>query len=176
MTKELSAKQIIDLTVTSLGSSGEGVGKVDGFAVFAVGALPGEDVRVKLNQVKKSYATGQVIKVVTTSKERVTPVCPVYKECGGCQLQHLSYEGQLKAKQQQVVDALERIGHFHDIKVLPTIYDEIPWHYRNKMQVPVAMEGKKIEIGCFAQATHKIIDVEECFIQNEKNNVIAAFT
>ncbi|MDD4722211.1 MAG: 23S rRNA (uracil(1939)-C(5))-methyltransferase RlmD [Acidaminococcaceae bacterium] len=174
MTKQLLTKQIIDLTVTSLGSSGEGVGKVDGFAVFAVGALPGETVRVKLNQVKKTYATGQVIKVVTTSKERVAPLCPVYKECGGCQLQHLSYEGQLKAKHQQVVDALERIGHFHDIKVLPTIGDEIPWHYRNKMQVPVAMEGKKIEIGCFAQATHKIIDVEECFIQKEKNNVIAA--
>ena len=102
MTKELLAKQIIDLTITSLGSGGEGVGKIDGFAVFAVGALPGETVRVKLNQVKKSYATGQVIKVVTTSKERVTPLCPVYKECGGCQLQHLSYDGQLKAKQQQV--------------------------------------------------------------------------
>ena len=166
---------ILEMIVTGLGSSGEGVGKVQGFTFFVPGALPGEKIRFQTKIVKKSYGIGELTKVLEPAKERVQPICPVYKQCGGCQLQHLSYEGQLAVKHQQVVDALERLGHFKGIKVENTLGDEDPWHYRNKMQVPVAA-GKKgsLEIGCFAQATHRVINVEECFIQKEANNAIAA--
>ena len=166
---------ILEMQVTGLGSSGEGVGKVQGFTFFVPGALAGEKIRFQAKQVKKSYGIGELTNVLEPSPERVKPVCPVYKQCGGCQLQHLSYEGQLTVKRQQVIDALERLGHFKGIKVENTLGDDDPWHYRNKMQVPVA-SGKKgsLDIGCFAQATHRVINVEECFIQKKANNAIAA--
>jgi len=166
---------ILEMQVTGLGSSGEGVGKVQGFTFFVPGALAGEKIRFQAKQVKKSYGIGELTNVLEPSPERVKPVCPVYKQCGGCQLQHLSYEGQLTVKRQQVIDALERLGHFKGIKVEKTLGDDDPWHYRNKMQVPVA-SGKKgsLDIGCFAQATHRVINVEECFIQKKANNAIAA--
>lgn len=174
MPKMFARGQVIDLKVTGLGSTGEGVGKTDGFTVFAIGALPGETVKVKLNVVKKNYAKGFVIKIVEASPDRVEPACPVYKQCGGCQLQHLAYAKQLEMKRQHVIDALERIGHCENLQVEPTMGEEDPWHYRNKMQVPVAQGAKgKLAIGCFAAATHRVIDVETCLIQNEINNKIA---
>ena len=97
---------IISLDINGLGSSGEGVGKYEGFTVFVKGALPTETVSVKITLVKKSYAVGALQEIIKASAERVEPACPVYKECGGCQLQHLSYAGQLAAKREQVQAAL----------------------------------------------------------------------
>lgn len=162
--------KVYELKINSLGSSGEGVGRIDGFTVFVVGALPAEKVKVKITEVKKSYASGKLLEVLEASPDRVEPVCPVYKECGGCQLQHLSYEGQLKVKQQQVKDAMERIGHQKNLPVLPTLGAENPWNYRNKVAFPVGREKGKAIIGCFAQGTHKIIDTSDCMIQDKVNN------
>ncbi len=177
MNKKLNykVKDTLELHIDGLGSNGEGVGKAEGFTFFVPGALPGEQVLLQIRQIKKNYGVGSLVKVIEKSEQRVAPQCPVYKQCGGCQLQHLSYAGQLAVKKQQVTDALERIGHFRGIKVEPTLGAVHPWHYRNKMQVPVA-GGKKgvLDIGCYAQATHRVINVEECYIQKEANNKIAA--
>ena len=162
--------KLYNIKINSLGSSGEGVGRIDGFTVFVVGGLPGEELSVKISEVKKSYATGQLVKIVKPSPERVEPPCGIYKECGGCQLQHLSYEGQLKAKHQQVKDAMERIGHLKNLPVLPTIGAQDPWNYRNKVAFPVGREKGRTIIGCFAQGTHKIIDSSNCMIQDTINN------
>lgn len=163
---------VIEMKITGLGSSGEGVGKHQGFTVFVQGALPEETVEVKINLVKKNYATGSLQSIVQKSVERVEPACPIYKECGGCQLQHLSYKGQLQMKRQQVVDALTRIGHL-DVEVLPVIGSANPWNYRNKMQFPAALGAEgKIDIGCYAAATHSVINTEACLIQKEANNQV----
>lgn len=163
------------IDILRLGSSGEGVGRYENFTVFVPGALPGERVQARIHLVKKQYALAQLTTVETASPQRVKPDCPVYAQCGGCQLQHLSYAGELEEKRQQVVDALERIGHFKGIHVLPTIGAESPWHYRNKMQFPVASAGKgKLAMGCFAAATHQVIDIDSCLIQKEGNNAIMA--
>lgn len=175
MAKEQPPFKINDITeleITGLGSSGEGVGKAQGFTVFVKGALPGETVRVKLFQVKKSYASGSITEILKASPQRVEPPCPFYKNCGGCQLQHLSYEGQLVVKRQQVKDALERIGHIEGCEVLPVIGMAAPWHYRNKMQFPVAKTDSKIQIGCYAALTHNVIDIDDCIIQKQANNKI----
>jgi len=169
---KLVKNEILELTITGLGSTGEGVGKVDGFTVFAHGGLPGETVKVKLDNVKKTYAMGKVISIIKVSDDRCTPVCPIYEECGGCQLQHLSYEAQLKIKNQQVKDALSRIGHLKHVEVMPTLRAAEPIFYRNKMQFPVAFDEGKLEIGCFAASTHRVVNVDNCFIQKEKNNKI----
>ncbi|ERT57118.1 23S rRNA (uracil(1939)-C(5))-methyltransferase RlmD [Megasphaera vaginalis (ex Srinivasan et al. 2021)] len=159
------------IEITRLGSSGEGIGRVDGFTAFVPFALPEETVEGEITVVKKQYATAVLKKIVKPSKERVKPPCPVYDRCGGCQLQHLSYPAQLVMKRQQVADALVRIGHLESVPVLPTLGADDPWHYRNKMQFPVAAGARRsLAIGCFAAATHRVINVDECFIQKEGNN------
>ena len=159
------------IKIHGLGSSGEGVGKIDGLAVFIEGALPDEEVLAEIETRKKNYAVGRLVEVVKKSSERVEPFCPLYKDCGGCQLQHLSYSAQLKWKRQQVVDAIERIGKIGGVEIFDTLGMENPLRYRNKMQFPV---GKNLQIGCYARGSHKIIDTQSCMIQNELNDKILA--
>ena len=159
-----------NIHIESLGTSGEGVGRIDGFTVFVEGGLPGEDLFIRITEVKKNYAAADLLKIINASHDRVKPPCEIYRECGGCQLQHLSYEGQLMAKQQQVKDAMERIGHLKNLPVLPTIGAKEPWNYRNKVAFPVGRDRGRSIIGCFAQGTHKIIDSSDCMIQDKINN------
>ncbi|MBR3051289.1 MAG: 23S rRNA (uracil(1939)-C(5))-methyltransferase RlmD [Selenomonadaceae bacterium] len=159
------------IKIHGLGSSGEGVGKVDNLAVFVEGALPGEEVLIGIETRKKNYAVGRLVEVVKNSPERVEPFCPLYKNCGGCQLQHMDYPAQLKWKRQQVVDAVERIGKLGGVKIFETLGMENPLRYRNKMQFPV---GKNLQIGCYARGSHKIIDTTSCLIQNAGNDKILA--
>ena len=165
------------IKIHGLGSSGEGVGKLDGLAVFVEGALPGEEVLVEIDTRKKNYAVGRLVEVLKKSSERVEPFCPLYKNCGGCQLQHMSYPAQLKWKRQQVVDAIERIGKLDGVKIFETFGMENPLRYRNKMQFPVGTGDKglgtrELQIGCYARGSHKIIDANACAIQNELNDKI----
>ena len=157
--------QEIELEITGLGSAGEGVGRFKDIAVFVPGALPGEKVKATAAIIKKSFIIGELKEFLNPSPDRVVPACPVYEACGGCQLQHLSYEAELKEKREQVKAALERIGHLHDVKVMPVIGSEHPLYYRNKMQFPVAGKNGRLQIGCFALNTHRVIDVDET-IQN----------
>ena len=159
------------IKIHGLGSGGEGVGKIDELIVFVEGALPGEEVLVEIESRKKNYAVGRLVEVVKKSSERVEPFCPLYKNCGGCQLQHMSYPAQLIWKRQQVVDAIERIGKIFGVKIFETLGMENPLRYRNKMQFPV---GKNLQIGCYARGSHKIIDTNACLIQNELNDKILA--
>lgn len=165
---------IIEVKITGLGSSGEGVGKYEGFTVFVPGALPAEGVKAKISLVKKNYSTAQLIKVLEPSPERVEPACKLYKQCGGCQLQHLSYAGQLAVKREQVQAALSRIGHL-EVQAQPVLGCAEPWNYRNKMQFPAAVNAEGIlDIGCYALSTHSVINTPSCLIQKEANNQVLA--
>lgn len=167
------------MNILRLGSNGEGVAKiqldrgaqVETFTVFVPGALPGEKVLGKIALMKKRYAVAELKRVILTSKDRVKPACPIYAQCGGCQLQHYAYSSQLLVKQQQVQDALERIGHLQ-CGVLPTLGMGEPWRYRNKMQFPVKNQAGVLEIGCYALKTHGVIDTSNCLIQEEANNQV----
>lgn len=106
----------------------------------------------------------------TVSEARVEPPCPVYKQCGGCQLQHVSYEGQLSFKQKQVQGVMERIGHLPNVPVLPTMGMTDPWRYRNKAQVPVANRDGGLVAGFYQQRSHDIIDMDMCLIQQQEND------
>ncbi|QGQ94154.1 23S rRNA (uracil(1939)-C(5))-methyltransferase RlmD [Paenibacillus psychroresistens] len=177
--------------IIGIGHEGEGVGRVDGFTLFIHGALPGEQVLVRVVKLKKQFGYGKLIKVLKVSPERVEAPCTIYKQCGGCQLQHLSYEGQLKYKRQMVVDSLERIGKLavrhsgeersqgqgvklgeEGILVHPTIGMSDPWRYRNKAQVPIAQVDGNLVGGFYAQGSHRIIDMDTCLIQHENNDEV----
>ena len=166
-------EETYNLQIDRLGTSGEGVGRYDNFTVFVPNALPGETVSVIIEEVKNSYARGRIKQILHESVDRVAPLCELYEECGGCQLQHLSYEAQLRAKRAQVVDALTHIGKLPQIPVMETLRAEEPWNYRNKMQFPIGRNSGKIVIGCFAQGSHRIINTENCHIQRAENNDLA---
>lgn len=139
-------ESIID--IIGMNHDGEGVGRVDGYTLFVSGALPGEQVQVKVLKTKKQYGYAKLQKVLKPSVDRVIPPCEIYDQCGGCQLQHLSYEAQLDWKRQHVIDALERIGKLsvadgEGIKVLPTLGMAEPWRYRNKAQVPIGVAPER---------------------------------
>ena len=165
--------QTYELQIDRLGTSGEGVGRYDSFTVFVPNALPGETVSVVIEEVKNSYARGRIKQILHESADRVAPLCVLYEGCGGCQLQHLSYEAQLRAKRAQVVDALTHIGKLPQIPVRETLRAEEPWNYRNKMQFPIGRNSGQIVIGCFAQGSHRIINTENCHIQRAENNDLA---
>jgi len=161
------------LEIVSLGHSGEGVGKYEGFTVFVPHALPGETVEVKITEVKKNYAKANLQKVQVPAPFRLVPQCPIYYQCGGCQLQHVAYDQQLVLKRQQVVDAVTRIGKIADVTIHPTLGAAEPWYYRNKMQFPIGMAKGQVAVGCFAQGTHQIINTKHCYIQHSDNDGIA---
>jgi 23S rRNA (uracil1939-C5)-methyltransferase len=161
------------IDIAGLGHSGEGVGRVEDFTVFVPLALPGERIQARIVEVKKNYARGRLEQVIEPAPHRVSPRCSIFDRCGGCQLQHLDYPGQLSAKRQAVLDAVSRIGRLPDVVVHPAIGADEPWFYRNKMQFPVGGAGGRVAVGCFAQGTHDIIDTDRCFIQHDANNAIA---
>lgn len=165
-----------ELEITGLGHEGEGVGKYEGFTVFVPGALPGERIRAKVVKVQKTYAYGRLIDILTETPDRVEPACPIFKRCGGCHLQHMSYEAQLRYKKQTVVDALARIGKLEGVKVLDTIGMENPWEYRNKAQVPLGEIDGRLAVGFYAPRTHEIIEMEACGIQHAYNDEIVHTT
>ena len=173
MEKNLPVKTgtVREFLIERLGSHAEGVAHIDGFAVFVRGALPGEKIRAQVETVKKSYATAILTEILEASPERTKPRCPVYELCGGCQLQHLSYDAQLREKQRQVEDAVRHIGKLRDVTIFPTL-GAAPWEYRNKMQFPVGKTHGEIAVGCFAQGSHSIVDTETCYIQKQANNEI----
>ncbi len=163
------------ITIEDMGSEGEGVGKVDGFTLFVKDAMPGDVARVKVIKEGKTYGYGRLMEVITPSEYRVAPVCPVARQCGGCQIQELSYQAQLAFKEKKVQNNLERIG-----KVSPSEYEmctiigmEKPWNYRNKAQFPVGTDKEgNIVTGFYAGRTHSIIPCDDCAIGDPVNKDI----
>ena len=169
---DLKKNDIVKVTIDDIGNEGEGIGKVDGFPLFIKDATIGDVIEAKVIKVKKSYGYARVENILTPSKDRVEPKCPVARQCGGCSIQHLSYEKQLEYKQNKVKNCLERIGGFLGIeeKMEPILGMEEPWYYRNKAQFPVGL-GKdgSIITGFYAGRTHSIIDNTHCYIQAKIN-------
>ena len=163
------------VAIRDLGVHGEGIGSVDGFTVFVPGALPGETVTAKITLLKKSYALGKLLSIGQESPFRMVPECPVYEHCGGCQLSHLTYEGQLDMKYRRVKDVIERIAGESGDLVRPVLPAAHPFAYRNKMAVPAGLVKGKSALGCYRQGSHDIIPVSSCAIQKEENNRLLQF-
>ena len=158
--------EIIGL-VQGVGSNSEGVVKIDNFVCFVPYALEGEKVRFKVLKVNKNIVYGKLLEVLTPSEVRVRPFCAVYEKCGGCQLQHLKYQAQLKVKSKTVKDCLRKIGGI-DIEVPPAVKSNLEYNYRNKLQLPIRNTPKGNQIGFFINNSHNIVDIENCPIQEVK--------
>lgn len=168
-----------EIEITDLGNNGEGIGRIDGMAVFVPGALPGDRIMAEITETKKSFAKGKLTEILSQSSFRVEPSCIYADRCGGCGLQGMTYEGQLTLKKKWVIDRLARIGGVEDPKVLDVIGMEEPWRYRNKVRYTVSrISGpeKKLRgcnLGFSRKMSHEIIDCESCMLQTEVADRIA---
>ncbi|MDD7390910.1 MAG: 23S rRNA (uracil(1939)-C(5))-methyltransferase RlmD [Lachnospiraceae bacterium] len=199
-TAPVAKDDLVTVTITDMSENGEGIGKTEGFALFIKDAVTGDRVRAKVISVKKGYGYARLMEILEPSKDRVQPRCPAAAPCGGCQLQSMSYEAQLKFKTEKVKNHLSRIGHLPQVPVLDTLgmnagqekdadagqkqsrnteqkaaAEQGPWHYRNKAQYPVR-QGKdgQIKIGFYAGRTHAIIETPCCYIGQPVNEEIIA--
>ena len=131
---ELKKEDIIEVTIESTGFEGKSVARVDGMVVFVEGAIAGDVVKAKIYKTKKKYAEAKLVEVVTPSAQRTTARCSYFGVCGGCKWQHVDYPTQLQYKQQHVADALEHIGGFKQLNILPIVGSDEIFYYRNKLE------------------------------------------
>lgn len=167
----MKKNEYVDAMCIDYTHDGQGIVKIDGFPVFVKNMLLDEKGQVKIIKVLKNYAVGRLIKIYQPSPYRVEAQCPIFKQCGGCHLQHLSQEGQQDFKTKRVKDTMVRIGHC-DVEVLPCLMMDNPWYYRNKVQVPVGMQDGQMVSGFYKQHSNDIVPMDICYIQNEESNHI----
>lgn len=159
--------ETIELTIDDLTTTGSGIGRFDGMAVFIAAALPGETVRAKIIKVKKSYAIGRLEEILVASPMRVEPPCPYFGKCGGCTLQELSYAGQLTYKHDHVRDCFERIAHL-PVEVSFPLPSRSTYHYRNKASFALHQrEDGRVDIGFYALHSHRVVDIDKCLLQHD---------
>ena len=167
---EFRKNDIVTLEIVDCGTDGEGIGKADGFTVFVKDAVIGDTVTAKIMKAKKNYGYGRLMEILNASPYRVEPVCPSARQCGGCQLQAVSYEEQKVFKEKKLRGHLERIGGFTNLPMEPLIGMDEPYHYRNKAQFPVGRNKEgKIVTGFYAGRTHAIIENRDCALGIPEN-------
>lgn len=170
---EFRKNDLVTLEIEDCGIDGEGIGKADGFTVFVKDAVIGDTVTAKIIKAKKNYGYGRLMEVLKPSPYRVELKCEFARQCGGCQLQALSYDQQLVFKTNKVKGHLERIGGFTDIPMEPIIGMDELFHYRNKAQFPVGRNKEgKIVTGFYAGRTHNIIENRDCALGVAENKEV----
>jgi 23S rRNA (uracil1939-C5)-methyltransferase len=168
---------LLSVRITDIGNDGEGIGKVDGYTLFIKDAVIGDKVSAKIMKAKKNYAYAHLEEILEPSPYRCRPRCPIARQCGGCQLQNMTYERQLQFKQDKVRNNIVRLGGFDgdfiDSIMEPIIGMDEPWRYRNKAQYPVGSDRDNNPVaGFYAGRTHTIIPATDCLIGIEENKDI----
>ena len=164
---------LIRVTIEDLSSDGLGVGHSDGMAFFIKDTVIGDEVEAKIMKMKKTYGYARMTKLLVPSPDRIEACCPVARQCGGCQIQSMSYPAQLRFKENKVRNNLMRIGKFENPPMEPIIGMDTPFRYRNKAQFPIgySRDGRRIA-GFYAGRTHAIIECEDCLLGAEVNQEI----
>jgi len=174
---EYKKNDVLTVKIDDIGNDGEGIGKVEGFTLFVKDAIIGDTVLVKIMKAKKHYAYAKLEKVITPSPFRVEPKCAFHRQCGGCQIQAMSYERQLQFKQDKIKGNLLRIGKFEETLISrvmePIVGMEDAFHYRNKAQFPVRIDKNGMPVvGFYAGRTHTIIENSDCLLGAPENKKI----
>jgi len=173
MTAPVKKNDQLSVDIEDLTHDGAGVAKVDGYPLFIQGGLPDEKAKVHVLKTLKNYGFAKIVEIEVASPDRVDAPCPVFSQCGGCQLQHLSYKAQLKWKEKMVRDVMKRIGKI-DAPVHPVKGMDNPWHYRNKAQIPFGLNGDAPIAGFYKTKSHAIVDIDRCLIQTPEADAILA--
>ncbi|MED4055784.1 23S rRNA (uracil(1939)-C(5))-methyltransferase RlmD [Niallia taxi] len=175
-TAKLQQGQTFPLTIKRLGINGEGVGYFKRQVVFVQGALPGEEVVVEATKIMPKFSEAKVKKIRKASPFRVKAPCPIYEQCGGCQLQHLAYDQQLSEKRDIVIQSLERHTKLkiENLDIRPTIGMEDPWNYRNKSQFQIGQQKNgKVIAGLYGIDSHRLVPIQNCMVQHPLTNKVS---
>lgn len=164
----MEKNQDFEVNIMDMGCEGEGITKIEGYTTFIKGAIKGEKVKIKMVKANKNYGYGKLLEILERSESRENPICSSFQRCGGCSLQHMSYEAQLDYKTEMVKNTLKKSLGYEPL-VNGIIGMGIPYHYRNKAQYPVA-NGK---IGFYSDRSHELIENSGCFIQNKLTDKLA---
>ena len=174
---EYKKNQLLTVKIDDIGRNGEGIGRYEDYILFVKDAVCGDVVRAKITKVKKNYAFARCEEILEASPERVEPPCSLYRRCGGCQIMALSYDAQLRFKENKVKNDLVRIGGVSS-SVIDGVFEGItgmdnPERYRNKAQYPVGRDRSNDPVaGFYAGRTHSIIPCDDCRISPEENAAI----
>lgn len=174
---EYRKNDIVTVQIEDIGNDGEGIGKTNGYTLFVKDAVIGDTVEAKITKVKKNYGYARLENIITPSPFRTEPKCAFHRQCGGCQIQALTYQRQLLFKQEKIRNNLIRIGGFDaaliDEIMEPVVGMEYPWRYRNKAQFPVGYDKSgNLITGFYAGRTHDIISNTDCFLGAAENKQI----
>ncbi len=159
----LIKKQVYDAVICDYTSQGQGIAKIEGCAVFIPNAMMGERVRVRIENVHKTWASGKIVELLERSEHRINRDCPVAKLCGGCDFRHMDYEEECRLKSERVRQALNRIGG-ENLEELPILSAPTVDGYRNKAQYPVASRKGRAYAGFFRAGTHDVVENDRCRI------------
>lgn len=170
----VSPEEKYEILINNVSHQGEGIGRVENFAVFVPGAIKGEKIEVKITEIRKNFARGELEKIILPSLNRVKPPCSVFNLCGGCHLQHINYKKQLEMKKEIVENVLSRIGN-QNIDVMPIIGMEIPWRYRNKGHFHLARENENITLGFYQSKSHDLVPVSQCLLFSQNINSLIKY-
>ncbi len=169
MNQKLQQGQTVELEITDLNTSGEGVGRHEGRVVFVPNTVTGDRVCAKIIQSRAKFARGRVERLLATSTHRIRPNCIVADKCGGCHWQHIDPVYQREAKLQQVIQAFQRIGGLSDIEVQPILHTSNVLNYRNKSTYPLARSTTgQVQAGYYRQGSHKLVNLNQCPVQDER--------
>lgn len=158
------------IKIHGAGSEMQGVGRMpDGRAVFVPGALPDEIVDIEIVRDAARFCEGKLMHIAEASPERAESSCVYYGSCGGCSARHMNYAYTLRLKRQRVYDALARIGGVQEPLVFDTIGCEAPERSRNKAEYALEMKNGRLQIGCFAARSHRVIPVKDCLLQKQES-------
>ena len=162
--------------IINISSDGNGVAFYNDIPIFIPYSAIGDEILVRIERVEKRYAYGRIVQIISSSKDRISPDCPLFGKCGGCSFRHLTYEAELRAKEQFVVDALKRIGKIdHPVNHIISSYHIDG--YRNKAQFPVGNDEGGVYAGFFAPRSHRLLKFSEpCKLQPVIFDEIASFT
>ena len=167
--QKLQQGQVVELDITDLNTSGDGVGRHEGRVVFVPDTVTGDRAIAKIVQSKAKFARAKVTQLLDSSPHRIRPSCIVADKCGGCQWQHIDLDYQREAKRQQIVQTFQRIGGFEDVEVQPVLHADRPLNYRNKSTYPLGRSPTgQVQAGYYRQGSHKLINLNQCPVQDER--------
>ena len=167
MQESLKKNDEIETVIDRLGVNGEGIAVYNNKVIFVPYALPNEKVKIHIINDKNSFLIAKLLNISQISSDRCDARCPHFQKCGGCDIQHLKYEGQLKLKKQIVKDSILKYAKL-DININDVIGSEKQFRYRNKFAFPVQFDGKEVQVGMYRKNSHKIVSIEDCMLQSER--------